>query len=118
MMNNELWIMKLRETLSELADLEYQRRVWLGQSPNEVSSFEEAVCQLYDDYDLKGFLATRLENIENAAEIREIFESLETSIGAVDESLDPRVLIESPEMNSVRDVARRALGLLNIYFQK
>ena len=39
----------LRWSLTELASREEQEQLWLGLSKDEMSSFEEATCGLFDD---------------------------------------------------------------------
>ena len=39
----------LRWRLEELASLEEQKRLWLGASLREMSTFEEACCGVFDD---------------------------------------------------------------------
>jgi hypothetical protein len=45
------WINKnlILECLKELSDKSYQERVWMASSGPEISSFAEAMCQLYGD---------------------------------------------------------------------
>jgi hypothetical protein len=39
----------LKWGLEDLSDREAHELIWLGNSATEVSSFEEAVCQTFDD---------------------------------------------------------------------
>ena len=113
MMSKDFWAFRIRETLVELADITYQKRVWLGHSTNEVSSFVEAVCHLYDDYDLRGFLSTQLEDRKNKSEILQAFGELRKAVDAVNESWREAEIVESPEMEVVRKLASQALALLD-----
>ena len=48
------WKTRLLETVQLIADQTYQEDVWLrGARGRQVSSWEEVMCQLFDDYDLK-----------------------------------------------------------------
>ena len=113
MMNKEFWTLRIREMLMELADADYQRRVWLGHSSSEVSSFAEAASQLCNDYDLNGLINAHLGEFKNASEIAQAFAALRRSLDAVDASQREAELISSPEMELVRSVAKKALSLLN-----
>ena len=114
MMTKDFWTFRIRETLSKLADITYQKEVWLeGKRPNVVSSFVESVCQLYDDYDLRGYLATQLEDRENKSEILQAFGELRKAVDAVNESWREAEIVESPEMEVVRKLASQALALLD-----
>jgi hypothetical protein len=48
MITADSWKQILIDTLSELSSREYKERVWLKGQGNEVSSFEESVCNFYD----------------------------------------------------------------------
>ena len=56
MINIELWRHNMTEAVREIADDEFQRRVWLGAGP-EVSSPDEAYNMLLDDFQFEAFLA-------------------------------------------------------------
>jgi hypothetical protein len=96
------------EALAELSDVEYQRRVWLGRDPGEVSSFVEAVCRLYDDYGLRRLVAS-LDNRDGSwSELIETFRLLDEAIDRVDDQVLDEVLIELPECALIRQLAARA----------
>ena len=48
-MENDLWLKKTAEVLREFSSREFQERVWLKGLGPEVSSYEEAMCKLFDD---------------------------------------------------------------------
>ncbi len=58
-METDIWLSRIREVLEEFSSQEFQERVWLNGLGPEVSSYEEAMCKLFDDY---GF--ARLIDIE------------------------------------------------------
>lgn len=56
MMDKDTWLRNILSMVQELSDKHYQEEVWLKGIGNEISSFTEAICGLFDDYDLDGFL--------------------------------------------------------------
>lgn len=48
-MENDIWLKKTAEVLREFSSREFQERVWLKGLGPEVSSYEEAMCRLFDD---------------------------------------------------------------------
>lgn len=98
-----------RWSLEELASIEEQKRLWLGASTGEMSSFEEACCGVFDDSGVtraldKGFL---LQNY--GSEIVGQFESLNASIQKVPSNLKPSDLIDLPLMDEIRSKAKLIL---------
>jgi hypothetical protein len=82
-----------------------------GEGP-EVSSFVEAVCSLYDDFDLQGFLAAHLSKLGQQEEIVAALDRLERDIDAIDDKLPDRTIVALPEWNRVVEDAHEARRLL------
>ncbi len=80
MMDPETWLRRIRDATRDVADEDYQERVWLrGEGPRSISS-TEAVCRLVDDYDLPTFLA-------EAADTAWISNDQLTALGRLDAAL-------------------------------
>jgi hypothetical protein len=88
---------RIIECLKELADESFQRRVWLASSGPEVSSFDEAVCGLFDDSGLGRSLETQ-SPIFNAAIDKSLGEldSLVTEACGDFQNESPIYVIEPP----------------------
>jgi hypothetical protein len=56
MMRKDVWQQKLLSAIKEIADKRYQDNVWLEKNPMKCSSYTEAICRLFDDFDLDGYL--------------------------------------------------------------
>jgi hypothetical protein len=99
----------LKLCLTELSDIDFQRRAWLAASGPEVSSFSELVSQLFDDTGLTDALEdARIEEavgLEAAAKLR----ALDNAVAKIDQSLPPGALINLPAMVQIRELARQAL---------
>jgi hypothetical protein len=98
----------IRASLSKLADVDWQRRVWTGRGmPDEMDSFQEQVEQLYTDTGLGDALERggRVydSRIDRAlAELLQLLKAIRT-----DRSAD--ALIEDPAMADVRRLSRSIL---------
>jgi hypothetical protein len=105
-------IEKLKNCLSQLADLEYQRAAWLSAEGPVVSSFSELVSQAFDDTGL----SKEINQDEAPGELnRETFAALkrlDRAVSQVDQSQSPEALLEDPCVENVRKLARRALDLM------
>jgi hypothetical protein len=99
----------LMESLEHLADRAFQERAWLGHDAPEMSSFAEQVSQTFDDTGLSAVIAgpelDAIVGVDAASALR----GLNTAVDRVDQWLPPAELIDHPDMQSVREHARRAL---------
>src|SRR5262245_58078894 len=110
-MSYQLPINRVVECLKELADEDFQRRVWLASSGPEMSSFDEAICQLFDDTRLSRLLeehplpviTTRIDE-----SLRDL-ERLVTIASQLFQSMSPDTVIDHPKMHEIRGIAARAL---------
>lgn len=96
----------IREALQELADEEIQRRRWTA-SEGEVSSFTEAVEQLYDDSAL--ILELRAGRVVYSPRIDDMLRELNMLLKKVDDVRPPEDVVQDPRMATVR---RRAGAIL------
>lgn len=99
----------LRWRLEELASLEEQKRLWLGASVREMSTFEEACCGIFDDAGVtraieNGFMLDRY-----GSEIVNQFESLDALIQKVPLDLNDNDLISLPILDEIRAAAKHLL---------
>lgn len=94
--------------LRELADLDYQRRVWTRQDRDgEMSSFEECVASLFDDSGLS--LALDGRGGAFGARIDAELKSLRLALARIDTQRSPDAVVADPEMKLARDQAAAVL---------
>ena len=105
-------VVKLRGSLRELADLEFQRRAWLAAEGPIVSSFSEMVSQVFDDSGLSDSIDADRCPPELEDEAFRALKNLDRAVSVVDQSLGPEAQLEAPRMEEVRRLARAALDLL------
>jgi hypothetical protein len=107
------WINKplIVECLRELSDRSLQLRLWLSTGQGDVSSFTEAVEQLFTDSALEEELQKHTTGLGGSAENALI--DLEKALARVDRKLPPARLIDSAEMDVVRRLASAALAAID-----
>jgi hypothetical protein len=98
------------ECLRELSDRAAQRRLWLSTGQGDVSSFTEAIEQLFTDSGLEGALQKHGTGLGGPAE--DALSRLESALARVDRKMAPDRLIDSPQMDAVRQLASTALALI------
>jgi hypothetical protein len=101
---------RVEECLLELSSLDEQHRLWKSSGPPEVSSFVEAVEQLFLDSGLDHPLHAGKTGRGQECEQRLI--ELEEALMSVNANQTPDALIVSSEMEKVRRIATVALSAL------
>lgn len=98
------------QNLQELSDISLQEKLWTASFGPEISSFTEAVCQLYDDSGLGDALKEGTafnDKIDN--KIRE----LDAALDEIPDYMDPNENIEHEKMPQVRSLAFEILKDIN-----
>lgn len=97
------------ECLKELSDKKDQERLWLASSGPEISSFDEAMCQLFDDSGLKDAL-----NKEEAfgEEVDVLLKRLRSILRMINPYRPPQEIIDDPRMEDVRSTSAEILDLI------
>jgi len=103
---------EVRDALTQLSDRELQLRLWLsdGSGGSDVSSFAEAVEQLFTDTGLSCELKDNGTGL--GAEVDELFRLMEQEILKVNTQSGPLHTINDPAMVNVRSIAFRLLERL------
>jgi hypothetical protein len=112
MMDHETWLRRILEATRDLADHDYQERVWVRGEGPEVDSSTEAVCRLIDDYDLPTFLAEAGEKAWISKPQLTALERLDAALArhaSNGEDADDAIRIQSPEWRKVRKLAKATL---------
>ena len=111
-----IYLNNLRAALRDLASADFQRRVWLGSTDDEIDSFEEAVSRTFDDSGLAVALdQDRAEPLlgENAVHC---LRALRHAVSQVDVRQPVRELVDGDEMAKVRSLAGEAVEALPVGF--
>ena len=97
-------------SLQELADYNFQRRVWLATAGPEISSFTEAVSGLFDDSGVGN--ALEQHSLVFSTGIDSLFRNLRKELQQIDHTRPPAAIISDPCMDRVRTIAADLLSLL------
>lgn len=108
---SRVYVSRILECLRELADKAYQQRIWTASSGPEISSFTEAVCQLFDDSGLGDELDKSRTVFSAMIDAR--LRVLGDELVAFDDNRAPSEIIEDPKMEKLRVLARELLDLLS-----
>lgn len=98
------------ECLRELSDLKLQRELWLSSGGDRVSSFVEAVEQLFTDSGLGDELESSATGLGSEAE--RALALLEKQLAKVNRRQSVLDMLNDPAMQCVRELAYEILKLL------
>ena len=99
--------------LEELASRKKQERLWLSDcSSGEVSSFEETVCQLFDDSGVSRELRSGKLRLVFPKRFCDCLEKIDAHIGKVPQQQPPLEIINHPEMEIIRGLCKELLQII------
>ncbi len=101
----------LKQGLEELAIKELQRQLWVNGGDDYMSSFEEAVCTVFDDARVTVGLDSGYLSRNYSADFCLKVSQLSAAIDKIPTNMDPSILIEHPAMEKVRSFAADALKM-------
>ena len=102
------WLENIYHEIAELSDSEMQRRLWLGKDSKYISSYDELLCSLFDDFNFDLFIDNELPKIEGLTpsfiqsirKLREMFNEYDRK------NLNDEQIIEDPEWLKVVEQAK------------
>ncbi len=116
-MDKSIWLSNILTMIEEISDKHYQEEVWLKGVGNEESSFNEAICGLFDDYDFDGFLDEySTENYLNKLKIEKLKlfrDKLNQYLLNIDDNLCTKDLLADPEWHNIQASASQVLKVIN-----
>lgn len=99
----------IRDCLGELSDKSFQQRIWMASSGPEVSSFTEAVCQLFDD---SGLDLALNKGSAFGNPIDDLLKQLQARLAEIPHDAPPMNIINDEKMVIVRDIASHILKIM------
>jgi hypothetical protein len=111
-MDRETWLTHILEAIRDLADEDYQERVWVRGEGSEVDSSTEAVCRLIDDYDLPTFLVEAAKKAWISKHQLTALEKLDAALTCYainGEDAGDATRIQTPERQRIRKLAKATL---------
>ncbi|MDP2306533.1 MAG: hypothetical protein Q8P18_10970 [Pseudomonadota bacterium] len=100
------------ECLRELADANFQQRVWIRGEGPEVSSYSELVCQLFDDTALGDVLESGLAGNIFGKPAEAELRRLSILLDQIPAGLDAPALLRHPGWQAAVNVAAEAAALV------
>ena len=106
-MDKEIWKNRIGQALTDMADIEFQRRAWMGHGP-EISSFVEVVCGVFDDALISLYFKQYDDEISRDA--HRLLNVLDNKVSEIDtESIryrEPQQIIDDPRWTVIRHIAQ------------
>jgi len=101
------------EILNDLSDPGFQSRAFAGTDPEVVSSPNELICQLFDDFNFEGFVRDELQTNQVGNRIAKkltrlvnrLPDDLETAIG-------PKGILENQQWREIMSTAAELVAVL------
>ena len=112
MMDRETWLRRILEAIRDLADEEYQERVWVRGNGPEVDSSTEAVCRLVEDYDLATFLDEAAKNAWVSKDQIAALQRLDVALARHASNggdAEDATRIQSPGWQQIRNLAKKTI---------
>ena len=113
MMDRDTWLACILAAIRDLGAAAYQERVWIRAASPEVDSSTEAICRLYDDFDLAGFLAQDRQRhwlpAEEHAALQTFAAALGDYIATDDNEMSDAARVATAEWHALRNLAHRTL---------
>jgi hypothetical protein len=97
----------VRQALNELADADYQRRVWAGEGGDEMSSFEECVELLFGDSGLD--VALERSQPVYGSTVDDELRKLHDLVARINGSRSTEEILQDPALDGVRELASAIL---------
>lgn len=106
----------LIDCIEEFADREFQQRVWIEGRGPEVSSYNEAICGVFDDHMIEDFARDRGAGCglshEQTEALRLFARELDAFNPGVPESEDDRAIVMRPGFEEIVELASRTVAAL------
>ena len=118
-MENVIWLQNMTCVIEEFSSAEFQDRVWLKGLGPEVSSYEEAMCRLFDDLGFSRLLDNEWRQVglgeTEISRLRSFRSTLLEFDRDVPQLPKPEDVLQRSGWTDVRQSAREALSVLRSY---
>lgn len=102
---------EILNVIKDIANEDYQRRAWFNIGP-EVSSPDEDICILYDDYSFEEFLQNLSSPINNKErEAGKLFCDIFNNYLNTSDTSDPYLVYHSEQCKEIRKEARKLIDI-------
>jgi hypothetical protein len=111
---NIWWKKNLFNAIKDLADIGFQKAVWLGGSTEYVSSYKEVILSIYDAY-FEDFIGKEWDNFQYSDKLHFLMAELNNMISkyAVDKGKEKveEVILIDPEWIAITEKAKEVINL-------
>ena len=120
MMDHATWRRELFDEIRTIADRKELEDLWFGKDSTAISSYEEEVAHVFDDYDIDGFIErsaaerwlvpTQLDALRN---FRDTFANfVRDTRMKFGEKVDPHIILNDPKWAKVMSAAKDFITLI------
>lgn len=102
----------LLDSLSELASKDEQIKLWVHGGESQMSSYEEAVCGVFDDSRLAEAIDSGELKGKFSSELYALTVKLDSQVRKIPSGLSPDSIVNHPEMDELRSLAGQLRELL------
>lgn len=107
------WESNIAFAIKDMSDLEFQKTVWMGLDPKNVSSFGEILCVLYDDLCFDDYLEY-LETNFGQDKLYLLMKELDNMVSAYKPNLQDWQILRDPLWLMITEKAKEVIEEMRI----
>jgi hypothetical protein len=110
---NNVWKRSIFEALKDLADIDMQKKAWLGLDENNVSSYSEIINILYDDSSFKEYIEN-YKGLKGNDNLYEHLLELDKMLNDYKQKEDDAMILIDPKWISITKKAQEIISIIKI----
>ena len=110
MINKYEWLKNVMNTVREIADPEFQQRVWVDGAGPEFSDWTEVMCKLFDDFLFDDFVDRDWQQFGFSSESHQLLVQLREQLNNYEEKETNAEIVADPKWQQIREFAGKVLG--------
>jgi hypothetical protein len=112
MINKYEWLKNVLNTLKEIADPEFQQRVWVDGAGPEISDWTEVMCKLFDDFHFDDFIDIDWQQFGLSSESHQLLVQLREQLNNYEEKETNAEIVADPKWQEISKFAGNVLAHL------
>lgn len=109
---NNINLENIYDCILEISDIEEQKRIWNGNTPNIIASYDDVMLSLFDDFLFDNFIDDYLNAIEISIEFKEKIILFRDKLKLFDGySLNYKKITKHPNWVEISKIAQDVLRL-------
>jgi len=113
MINKYEWLKNVLNTVKEIADPEFQQRVWVQGAGSELSDWTEVMCKLFDDFLFDNFLDRDWQQFGLSSESHQLLVQLREQLNNYEEKETNAEIVADPKWQQIQELAGNVLRQLD-----